>query len=124
MNNPKPIRYSAPANAVSHIASLHPGGSEPLPAAAAGYFSGGAAAARIESREVAMDQDRMNAYRRPLARIAALVAGALLALAIGAPWLLYDAPPSPEAVFAASVCCAKAPSAAAPRPAATIAPAR
>jgi hypothetical protein len=71
-----------------------------------------------------MDEDRVNGPRRHAARVAALVVGTLLALAIGAPWLLYDAPPSPEAVFAAAACCSNAPTAAPARPAAIIAPAR
>ena len=41
------------------------------------------------------------------ARIAAVVVGVVIALGVGAPWLLNDAPPSPEAVLAAKVAQAK-----------------
>ena len=58
-----------------------------------------------------MNEDRRNAAGRLTARIA-LVLGLAAALAVGGPWLLNDAPPSPEAVIAAAVCCAQAPNAA------------
>ncbi len=55
-----------------------------------------------------MNADRTGIIGRLAARAAVLVAGFVLALAIGAPWLLHDAPPSPEAVFAARLCCTHA----------------
>ena len=70
-----------------------------------------------------MNEDRLNATSRLTVRLALMIAFAA-ALAIGGPWLLNDAPPSPEAVMAAAVCCAKAPNAAAHESAATIAPVR
>ena len=57
-----------------------------------------------------MNEDRRNAAGRLTARIA-LVLGFAAALAVGGPWLLNDAPPSPEAVIAAAACCAQAPNA-------------
>ena len=58
------------------------------------------------------------------ARVAILIVGIVLALAVGAPFLLNDAPPSPEAVFATKLCCVKVPSVIAPRPAPMVAPAK
>ena len=58
------------------------------------------------------------------ARVAIVIVGLLVALAFGAPWLLNDAPPSPEAVFAAKLCCVKAPNVVAPHAAPTIQPAK
>jgi len=55
-----------------------------------------------------MTEDRTTFIGRLTARFAAMIIGAVLALAIGAPWLLHDAPPSPEAVLASSVCCTSA----------------
>lgn len=45
--------------------------------------------------------------RSHTARIAAVIVGIVIALGVGAPWLLNDAPPSPEAVLAAKVAQAK-----------------
>lgn len=70
-----------------------------------------------------MNADRTSFIGRLAARAAIVVAGFVLALAVGAPWLLYDAPPSPEAVVAAKLCCARATGAAAPRIAHVLAPA-
>jgi hypothetical protein len=58
-----------------------------------------------------MTEDRNSLLSRFTARFAAVVVGAVLALAVGAPWLLHDAPPSPEAVLASSLCCTSAPGA-------------
>jgi len=54
---------------------------------------------------------------RYAARAAIVVAGVYLALAVGAPWLLLNAPPSPQDVIAAQVCCFKAAGATDARPA-------
>jgi hypothetical protein len=59
----------------------------------------------------AMNATRMNALGRYAARAAIVVAGVYLAIAVGAPWLLYSAPPSPQDVVAAQVCCFKPPGA-------------
>jgi len=56
--------------------------------------------------EVAM-QEKPNSSSRA-ARVAAIIVGMVIALGVGAPWLLNDAPPSPEAVFAAKVAQAQA----------------
>ena len=64
-----------------------------------------------------MNTLRMNAVGRYAARAAVLVAGVYLAFAVGAPWLLYNAPPSPQDVVAAQVCCVKSAGAADARPA-------
>lgn len=77
-----------------------------------GFFSGAAAGVFAAPQEAAMNEERRNAAARLTARIA-LVLGFAAALAVGGPWLLNDAPPSPEAVIAAAVCCAPAPNAAA-----------
>ena len=58
-----------------------------------------------------MNEDRTNTTSRQTARCAVLIVGLFLALAVGAPWLLRDAPPSPEAVFVAKLCCAQGPNA-------------
>jgi hypothetical protein len=68
-------------------------------------------------KEGAMNEFRINAVGRYAARAAILAAGIYLALAVGAPWLLLDAPPSPQDVVAAKVCCFKAVGAADARPA-------
>ncbi len=61
-----------------------------------------------------MNDRRTNANRPSTTRRALLVTGSILAFAVGAQWLLYEAPPSPEAVVAARVCCAKPPPVTAP----------
>jgi len=71
-----------------------------------------------------MTAERTSFISNLTARVAALIAGVVLALAFGAPWLLQDAPPSPEAVFAANVCCFKAPAVVAPGAAQRVAPAK
>jgi hypothetical protein len=71
-----------------------------------------------------MNEDRTSVISRLTARIAVLIVGLLLGAAVGAPWLLYDAPPSPEAVFAARLCCAKTPGTTPPPAAPAIAPVR
>ena len=70
-----------------------------------------------------MNEDRLNAASRLSVRLAIMIAFAA-ALAIGGPWLLNEAPPSPEAVIAAAVCCANAPTAAARDSGVAIAPVR
>ena len=45
------------------------------------------------------------------ARAAVILAGMYLAFAVGAPWMLNDAPPTPQDFVASKVCCAKAVSA-------------
>ena len=64
-----------------------------------------------------MNELRMNAVGRYAARAALLVAGVYLAVAVGAPWLLHNAPPTPQDVVAAQVCCFKSAGAADVRPA-------
>ena len=54
-------------------------------------------------QEPAMQDDPTSIRNRHLARVAAVIVGIVIALAVGAPWLLNDAPPSPEAVVAAKV---------------------
>jgi hypothetical protein len=88
-----------------------------------GFFPGAAAGLRAAPQESAMNEDRLNAASRLTVRIAIMVAFAA-ALAIGGPWLLNDAPPSPEAVMATAACCAKAPAAAARDAAPTMRPVR
>jgi len=56
-----------------------------------------------------MNEVRTNVTSRQTARVAITIVGFVLALAVGAPWLLNEAPPSPEAVFAAKLCCTSAP---------------
>jgi hypothetical protein len=85
----------------------------PLPP---GFSSSPVAALTIARNEVPMNNSTASAAGRIAVRIAAIAAGLALALVVGTPWLLIDAPPSPEAVVAARVCCAAAP--AAPQPAA------
>ena len=75
-------------------------------------------------KENAMIEDRINVASRIAARVAILIVGVVLAFAVGAPFLLNDAPPSPEAVFATKLCCVKVPSVVAPRPAPMVAPAK
>ncbi len=88
-----------------------------------GFFSGLCAKVFQAGQESAMNEDSTGTTARRLAtRIAALIAGVVVVLALGAPWLLNDAPPSPEAVVAAKACCASAPAPAIRTPA-PIAPA-
>lgn len=47
-------------------------------------------------------QDKPTRTNHP-ARIVAIIAGLVFALVVGTPWLLHDAPPSPEAVIAAKL---------------------
>ena len=54
-----------------------------------------------------MNAMRMISVSRLAARAAIVVAGVYLALAVGAPWMLNSAPPSPQDVVAAQVCCVK-----------------
>jgi hypothetical protein len=94
----------------------------PRPVVAAGSFSGAAAGVRGACREPVMTEDRSSIIGRLAARAAVVIVGLVLAIAVGAPFLLYDAPPSPEAVFAASLCCASAPGIVAPPSAPALAP--
>jgi hypothetical protein len=71
-----------------------------------------------------MNEFRANETSHHAARAAIFIAVIYLALAVGAPWLLNEAPPSPQAVVAAKVCCAKASSPAAAGRAPSVAPAR
>jgi hypothetical protein len=64
-----------------------------------------------------MNAMRMNAVGRSAARAAIVVAGVYFALAVGAPWLLHNAPPSPQDIVAAQVCCASSAGPADVRPA-------
>ena len=85
-----------------------------MPAAAAGSFPPRRADTPDANSEDAMNDRRTNPARPSVALRALLVTGFILALSVGAQWLLYDAPPSPEAVVAAKACCAKPPPVAAP----------
>jgi hypothetical protein len=93
---------------------LHPARRGRTPAVAAGLFSPRRTDTPEAGSEDAMNDRRTNATRPSTTRRALLVTGFILALAVGAQWLLYDAPPSPEAVVAARVCCAKLPPVTAP----------
>ena len=86
---------------------LHPARRGRTPAAAAGLFSPHRTQTAEAGSEDAMNDRRPNATRPSTARRVLLVTGFILALAVGAQWLLYEAPPSPEAVVAARACCAK-----------------
>jgi len=55
-----------------------------------------------------MNALRLNLLGRYAARAAVVVAAVYLALAVGAPFLLLHAPPSPQDVVAAQVCCFRA----------------
>jgi hypothetical protein len=55
--------------------------------------------------EWTMNALRIGLVSRYAARAAIVVAGVYLALAVGAPFLLLHAPPSPQDVVAAQVCC-------------------
>jgi hypothetical protein len=68
-------------------------------------------------KEWTMNTLHISLVGRYAARAAIVIAGVYLALAVGAPWLLLNAPPSPQDVVAAQVCCFKAASAADVRPA-------
>jgi hypothetical protein len=68
-------------------------------------------------KEWTMNALHISLVGRYAARGAIVIAGVYLALAVGAPWLLLSAPPSPQDVVAAQVCCFKAASAADVRPA-------
>ena len=92
--------------------------------AAAGPSSGLPAGERSNPKERAMNADRTSTLGRQTARAAAWIVGLVLVFAVGAPWLLNDAPPSFEAVVVARLCCAKAPGAGAPRVAPPLAVAR
>lgn len=114
MNHRPTTAYHAPRpNGGDTVSSTPRGATRPpdrsLPP---GFFSGAAAGVSAAPQEAAMNEDRRNAASRLTARIV-LMLGFAAALAIGGPWLLNDAPPSPEAVVAAAVCCAPAPNAAA-----------
>ena len=68
-----------------------------------------------------MSESRLQSLRRHAPRAALMLLATYLALAVGAPWLLHDAPPSPQDVVAAKVCCgatAAATETRTPRPAA------
>jgi hypothetical protein len=126
MNTEHTTPYRSPAPDTARSDFLHPARRDPSlgPVAAAGLFPGTPAGARIAPQESAMNEDRTYVTSRHTARFAILIVGLFLALAIGAPWLLNDAPPSPEAVFVAKLCCATAPNALAPGTAPRIAPAQ
>jgi hypothetical protein len=93
---------------------LHPARRGRTPAAAAGLFPPHRTPTAEAGSEDAMNDRHTNANRPSTTRRALLVTGFVLAFAVGAQWLLYEAPPSPEAVVAARVCCAKLPPVTAP----------
>ena len=70
-----------------------------------------------------MSEYRLNAASRLTVRLAVIL-GFAATLAIGGPWLLNDAPPTPEAVIAAAVCCAEAGNAGARDSGTTVRPVR
>jgi len=55
-----------------------------------------------------MTEYRFHFARRFAARAAVILAGMYLAFAVGAPWMINDAPPTPQDFVASKVCCAKA----------------
>ena len=57
------------------------------------------------------------------ARAAVVVVALYLALAVGAPWLLHDAPPSAQDVLATQACCTAVVPVAAPAKPGKVAPA-
>jgi hypothetical protein len=131
MNTEHTHRYNNPAPDAARPDFLHPERRDPSPGpiVAAGSFREVAPGVRKGSQESAMKEnamteDRINATSRIAARVAILIVGIVLALAVGAPFLLNDAPPSPEAVFATKVCCIKVSNAIAARPAPMVAPAK
>ena len=69
-----------------------------------------------------MIESRLYHVGRYAARAAIVIAAVYLALGVGAPWMLNNAPPSPQDVVAARVCCAHAAGAAESRPARAVAP--
>jgi len=125
MNHRATTAYHAPRPKGGDTISSTPRGATRPPGRSLppGFFSGAAAGVFAAPQEAAMNEDRRNAVGRLTARIALLL-GFAAALAIGGPWLLNDAPPSPEAVIAAAVCCAQAPNAAARDAGAPIRPLR
>ena len=72
----------------------------PLPR---GFFSH--AVARPVAEETAMNAIPASEAGSVTARAIVVVVALYLALAVGAPWLLHDAPPSAEDVIATRACC-------------------
>jgi hypothetical protein len=58
--------------------------------------------------EKRMTELHLNTISRHAVRAAMIAAGLYLVFAVGAPWMLHNAPPSPQDVVAAKVCCDKA----------------
>ena len=80
-------------------AFLHPTRRDATPVAAAGPFSGDAAGIADQHPETTMNQTQAMSRRHngtSTLRAAVLAAGIALALGVGVPWLLTDAPPSAE----------------------------
>ena len=72
----------------------------------------------VVNKETTMNAIPINETSRPvtwITRAAVVVVSLYVALAVGAPWLLYDAPPSAQDVLASKVYCAPGSVLAAPR---------
>ena len=61
-----------------------------------------------QPKEYAVSSIPINESGHVTARAAIVVAALYLALAVGAPWLLNDAPPSAQDVLATQACCTTA----------------
>jgi hypothetical protein len=106
---------------------LHPARRDSQPVAAAGLFSGTSTGTPDRESETKMNETRaMNSSHSSLSalRAAVLAAAVALALAVGVPWLLTDAPPSAEAAFVSRLCCSAPVAAPAPAQVRTLAPGR
>jgi hypothetical protein len=100
-----PARNTTGADAVRE-GFLHPTRRDAIPVAAAGPFSGDAAGIAEQHPETAMTQTHAMSRRHngtSTLRAAVLAAGIALALGVGVPWLLTDAPPSAEAALVAKL---------------------
>jgi hypothetical protein len=115
-----PSSVSATGTSVSSV----PGGAaawRPLPP---GFFTEPATKVFQGKQASAMNNDSSRIRSPHVVRVVAVIVGLVLAAVVGAPWLLNDAPPSPEAVVATKVLRASAATPATPatRPVSAIAP--
>jgi hypothetical protein len=62
----------------------------------------------LQPKEYVVSSIPINESGHVTARAALIVAALYLALAVGAPWLLNDAPPSAQDVLATQACCTAA----------------
>jgi hypothetical protein len=106
-NKPAATPQQSPRCANARNGFLHPARRDRTPAAAAGLFPGPRAGTRITPQETQMNTTHANPTR--LSTLGATLAALVLyvVVAIGIPWVLNEAPPSPEAAFASRMCCAK-----------------